>query len=135
MRSGIKEFFERCCISPEGASTICWFFVIAFAFFTALFLSLIQSVYPSPPYLQALVDVYLTRRLTQELAFYLLLYSVMSVVPLMFMLVFVPAGFSSSRFKDFFNSHLRTFKIAASALFLAIGTGLLYQLDKFIFGG
>ena len=29
MRSGIKEFFERCCISPEGASTICWFFVIA----------------------------------------------------------------------------------------------------------
>ncbi len=134
----IKDsFLKRSPISTVQAKKVSfrWFFVATFSFFTALFLSLIQSVYPSPPYLQALVDVYLIHKLNQELAFYLLIYSFMSVLPLVLALVFVLIGFFSLRFTNFLGFRARTVKIAASAFFGAWGLGLLYQLNKSIFGG
>ena len=97
--------------------------------------ALMQSVYPSPPYLQGVMNSFILDRTIQKLNIYVAYYVLMVIISMSSIVVLAGMFFFSPFFPHFLKRWLTGFRIAAAAIFLSIGFGLLYLLNQPFLGG
>ncbi len=100
-----------------------------------LFLGLMQSVYPSSPYLQGMISTLLVHRLRMELQIYVAVYSIALILPFLGMVWVSSKLFDSKPFQLFFFRRPSLIRAVSSAVFFSLGVGLIYLLNQPFLGG
>lgn len=101
--------------------------LILSAFAVGCFVSLFESVCIGQVYLPVIVFVLKTTPLKIKAFFYLLIYNLMFIFPLLLILLFAFWGVDSRQLGEFGRKHMGIIKILMAALFLGLGTFLIWQ--------
>lgn len=101
--------------------------LIISAFITGFLVSLLEAVCTGQTYLPTISFVLKTTHLKVSALFYLLLYNLMFIVPLVLIFVFALLGVSSEQFSKFLKKHLSVIKILMAALFFGLGVFLMWR--------
>ncbi len=125
---------------PVGSAERPKFWSLLYCGVSALFLgfytSLMQSIYPSPPYLQSMINaMYIQGISSEQTGFFIALYAAMVIISMLSLVLLAGIGFFSPAGRSFLERWLSTFKILAAAVFLSVGIGLLYLLNQPFLGG
>ncbi|MFA5038065.1 MAG: hypothetical protein WC732_00110 [Candidatus Omnitrophota bacterium] len=94
------------------------------AFFVGFLISLLEAVCTGQLYLPTIVIVLKEGTLRSRALFYLLLYNLMFILPLLAVLALALLGTTSKDFEVFARKHLGLIKIAMAAVFLGLGAAL-----------
>jgi cytochrome c biogenesis protein CcdA/glutaredoxin len=102
--------------------------VFGSALITGFLVSLLEAVCTGQTYIPTIAFVLRTAHLKLQAFFYLLLYNIMFVVPLLVIFVFALLGVTSSQFSGFLKSRMLTIKMLMSLLFFGLGIFLIWRL-------
>lgn len=102
--------------------------LIVSALVVGFLISLLEAVCTGQLYLPTIVMVLKEGTLRSRAIFYLLLYNLMFILPLVAVLVLAFLGATSKDFEHFVKKHLGFIKLAMAAVFLALGAALLLGL-------
>lgn len=89
--------------------------------------SIIEAVCTGQVYLPTLVFILKTTSLKAQAAFYIALYNVMFVVPLIIIFLAALLGVTSGQFSAFLTRRLAAIKLMMALLFLVLGVAVLYS--------
>jgi len=95
------------------------------SFIIGFLISLLEAVCTGQVYLPTIVLVSKLPELRNRAFFYLVLYNLMFILPLLAIFLLAYKGFSSEQFARFASSHLGKVKLLMATLFLVLGIALL----------
>ena len=98
-----------------------------FSFLVAFPVSIVSFSCTGQTYLPTIVYIYSIPSLKAKATFYLILYNVMFVLPLIVIVYLVYKGATSRRITDWFTVHLPTIKLWTGVVFIAL---FMYLLDR-----
>ena len=110
-------------ISTDGKNML-WFPFVCIA--AGIFTAFLMSIYPEQTYISMTVYALNVQQQPMISVMSLFLYSLCFIFPLVFSLVFVILSFQSKSFLTIVQRHWAAAKIICSAVFFAIGLGLIY---------
>ncbi|MCK4859083.1 MAG: hypothetical protein KAS87_00820 [Candidatus Omnitrophica bacterium] len=100
------------------------FKIVISAFVIGFLISLLEAVCTGQVYLPTIVLVSKIPSLKSRALFYLILYNLMFVIPLIAIFLLAYKGFTSQQFSKFASYHLGKIKLMMAILFFCLGTGL-----------
>ncbi|MFH0790250.1 MAG: hypothetical protein V2A64_01310 [Candidatus Omnitrophota bacterium] len=101
--------------------------LILSAFITGFLVSLLEAVCTGQVYLPTITFVLKTAQFKLQALWYLLVYNLMFVVPLLIVFLFALLGTTSEQFARIFKKHLLTIKIFMAVLFFSLGVFLIWR--------
>jgi len=101
--------------------------LILSAFITGFLVSLLEAVCTGQVYLPTIAFVLKASPFKLQALGYLLLYTIMFILPLVVIFVFALSGTTSSQFSGFLKKHLGLIKIFMAILFFSLGIFLLWR--------
>ncbi|RJO65205.1 MAG: hypothetical protein C4540_01800 [Candidatus Omnitrophota bacterium] len=99
--------------------------IIFTAFVTGFFVSLLEAVCTGQVYLPTITFVLKTTALKAKAFFYLMLYNLMFIIPLVAVFILALLGVTSTQFSLFLKRNLLTIKILMAILFFSLGAIIL----------
>ncbi len=96
------------------------------SFGVGFLVSLLEAVCTGQVYLPTIVFILKNTNLRLRATFYLLLYNLMFIVPLVVVFFLALLGVSSDKFNQFLKKHIGKIKILMAILFIALGTLIIW---------
>ncbi len=100
------------------------------AFVTGLLISLLELACTGQIYLPVIISMSSVPEMRAQALFYLVLYNLMFIVPLIVVFILAYYGTSSKQFTDFLRKHAGAVKIGMAIVFLILATWLIFSLMK-----
>ncbi|MFA4842706.1 MAG: hypothetical protein WC658_02610, partial [Candidatus Omnitrophota bacterium] len=94
---------------------------------TGFLISILEAICTGQVYLPTIAFVLKTTHFKLQALFYLLLYNLMFVLPLIGIFIFALLGVTSGQFANFFKKHISTMKLLMALLFFSLGIFLLWR--------
>jgi hypothetical protein len=113
--------------NPELGAQPKMFRLVISALITGFLVSLLEAVCTGQLYLPTITFILKTTPLKLHAGFYLLLYNIMFVVPLLAVFLCALLGATSEDFARFLKRHLGAIKIAMALVFFALGAFLIWR--------
>ncbi|MFH1201813.1 MAG: DUF1573 domain-containing protein [Candidatus Omnitrophota bacterium] len=111
--------------TPEGKERTRGLKLIATAFSCGFLVSLLESVCTGQLYVPTIVYVLKTQGLHLKAFFYLLVYNLMFILPLIVIFILGVVGVGSQKFSGFAHRHLGMVKLITAFVFFCLGVALL----------
>ena len=105
------------------------------AFILGFYSSLMQSICPSPSYLEAMINIMYLERMQDQMGFFISIYVAMVVISMTLIILLIGMGIFTPVVRSYAQSRFSMFEIATSGLFFSLGIGLLYLLNQPFLGG
>ncbi len=128
IHSAIRERTDR--RTDPNLSKGSFFRLASAALSSGFIVSVLESVCTGQMYLPTIIYILGVEHLKWRALLFLILYNLMFVFPLVIIFVFTLWGMTSQSFASLAKNHLAKVKIATSAVFLALGLGLLFIIRK-----
>lgn len=100
------------------------------AFVTGLLVSMLELACTGQIYLPVIISMSSVPSMRGQAIFYLLLYNLMFIVPLIIVFILAFYGTTSKQFTEFLRKHAGAVKIGMAIVFLSLATWLIFSLLK-----